>query len=148
MVLALSQQLAESQKQYAKPTGEHISLGRGLRGVLFGVPIAIFALLLYLAVVNGALQDKTAIITAVIVAVLWGIVVSGVRIAAQWERGVVLRLGNFQAVRGTGASLHYPHHRVCAIHRHPHTGSEHPAPEGNHARQRASRNRRGALFHG
>jgi len=102
MVLALSQQLAESQKQYAKPTGEHISLGRGLRGVLFGVPIAIFALLLYLAVVNGALQDKTAIITAVIVAILWGIVVSGVRIAAQWERGVVLRLGNFQAVRGPG----------------------------------------------
>jgi regulator of protease activity HflC (stomatin/prohibitin superfamily) len=102
MVLALSQQLAESQKQYAKPAGEHISLGRGLRGVLFGVPIAIFALLLYLAVVNGALQDKTAIITAVIVAVLWGIVVSGVRIAAQWERGVVLRLGNFKAVRGPG----------------------------------------------
>ena len=105
MVLALSQQLAESQKQYAKPAGEHISLGRGLRGVLTLVPLAIFALLMYWAVVSRARDEKTVIVIVVIAAiagVLWGIFVSGVRIAAQWERGVVLRLGNFQAVRGPG----------------------------------------------
>jgi len=102
MVLALSHQFEESQKQYAKPASEHISLGRGLRGVLTLVPLAIFALLMYWAVVSRALDEKTAIVTAVIVAVLWGIFVSGVRVAAQWERGVVLRLGNFQAVRGPG----------------------------------------------
>lgn len=33
---------------------------------------------------------------------LWGVVVSGLRIAAQWERGVVLRLGRFRAVKGPG----------------------------------------------
>jgi len=102
MVVALSHQLTESQKQYAKPAGEHISLGRGLRGVLTLVPLAIFALLMYWATVSKALDEKTAIVTAVIVAVLWGTIVSGIRVAAQWERGVVLRLGNFQAVRGPG----------------------------------------------
>jgi len=102
MVVALSHQLTESQKQYAKPAGEHISLGRVLRGVLTLVPLAIFALPMYWAVVNRTLDEKTAIVTAVIVAVLWGTIISGVRVAAQWERGVVLRLGNFQAVRGPG----------------------------------------------
>jgi regulator of protease activity HflC (stomatin/prohibitin superfamily) len=105
MVVTLSHQLTESQKQYAKPAGEHISLGRGLRGVLTLVPLAIFALLMYWAVVSRARDEKTVIVIVVIAAivgVLWGIFVSGVRIAAQWERGVVLRLGNFQAVRGPG----------------------------------------------
>ena len=102
MVNVISTQLAELQKHYAKPTGEHVSLGRALRAVLFGVPFAIFALILYLAVANQTLQEITAIITGVIVGVLWYTIVSGIRIAAQWEQGVVLRLGNFQAVRGPG----------------------------------------------
>jgi len=102
MVLALSQQLAESQKHYAKPTGEHISLGRGLRGLLTLAPLVILGLLLYWATVSKAIDEKTALVTVIIVAVLWGTIISGVRIAAQWERGVVLRLGNFQAVRGPG----------------------------------------------
>jgi regulator of protease activity HflC (stomatin/prohibitin superfamily) len=102
MVLALSQQLAESQKHYAKPADEHISLGRGLRGLLTLAPLVILGLLLYWATVSKAIDEKTAVVTIVIAAVLWGTIISGVRIAAQWERGVVLRLGNFQAVRGPG----------------------------------------------
>jgi regulator of protease activity HflC (stomatin/prohibitin superfamily) len=102
MVLALSQQLAESRKQYAKPAGEHISLGRTLRAALFIVPFGLLLLVLYLRVASFAMEQKTAVIAAVATGVLWGIFVSGVRIAAQWERGVVLRLGNFQAVRGPG----------------------------------------------
>jgi len=38
----------------------------------------------------------------VLAAILWGILVSGIRVAAQWERGVVLRLGRFQSVKGPG----------------------------------------------
>jgi regulator of protease activity HflC (stomatin/prohibitin superfamily) len=102
MVLALSQQLAESQKHYAKPTSEHISLGRGLRALLTLAPLVILGLLLYWATVSKTLDEKTAAVTVIIAAVLWGTLISGVRIAAQWERGVVLRLGNFQAVRGPG----------------------------------------------
>ena len=96
------QQLTELGRQYAKPAGEHISLGRGLRGLLTLVPLAIFALLMYWAVVNKTLSQITAVVTAVIVAAFWITLISGIRIAAQWERGVVLRLGNFQAVRGPG----------------------------------------------
>jgi regulator of protease activity HflC (stomatin/prohibitin superfamily) len=33
---------------------------------------------------------------------LWWLIVSGVRIAAQWERGILLRLGKFRGVRGPG----------------------------------------------
>jgi WD40 repeat protein len=46
--------------------------------------------------------------TDVVFAVLWGILVSGVRVAAQWERGVVLRLGKFLTIRGPGI-LYSPH---------------------------------------
>lgn len=102
MVETLASQLSELRKQYAKPASEHISLGRGLRGLLTLVPLAIFALLMYWAVFNKTLSEITAVVTAVIVAALWITIISGIRIAAQWERGVVLRLGNFQAVRGPG----------------------------------------------
>jgi regulator of protease activity HflC (stomatin/prohibitin superfamily) len=42
------------------------------------------------------------IITGVLLAAVWGVIVSGIRVAAQWERGVVLRLGEFKAIRGPG----------------------------------------------
>jgi regulator of protease activity HflC (stomatin/prohibitin superfamily) len=59
-------------------------------------------LLLWLAVINKVLNPPPAIIIGVGVAIIWGALVSGIRIAAQWERGVILRLGNFQSVRGPG----------------------------------------------
>jgi regulator of protease activity HflC (stomatin/prohibitin superfamily) len=102
MAETLATQLAGLRKQYAKPTDEHISLGRALRVVLFIVPFGLLLLVLYLRVTRGAMEQTTAIIVAVAVGIPWGIFVSGVRIAAQWERGVVLRLGNFKAVRGPG----------------------------------------------
>jgi regulator of protease activity HflC (stomatin/prohibitin superfamily) len=93
---------SQISKEYAHPTGEHVSLGKPLRGVLFVIPFAIFALVLYRLTVTGTMQQITAIITAAVVGVLWLTIVSGIRVAAQWERGVVLRLGSFQAVRGPG----------------------------------------------
>jgi regulator of protease activity HflC (stomatin/prohibitin superfamily) len=41
-------------------------------------------------------------------AILWGIAVSGVRVAAEWERGVVLRLGKFMTVRSPGVMYIVP----------------------------------------
>jgi regulator of protease activity HflC (stomatin/prohibitin superfamily) len=89
-------------KHYAKPANEHVSLGWSLRAVLFFIPAGILALLLWLAVNKGLLTPQTAVITGVIAVVIWKVFVGGIRIAAQWERGVILRLGNFQAVRGPG----------------------------------------------
>ncbi|OGV48590.1 MAG: membrane protease subunit, stomatin/prohibitin [Lentisphaerae bacterium GWF2_52_8] len=43
-----------------------------------------------------------AIGIGVLWAIIWMTLVSGVRVAAQWERGVVLWLGNFKTVKGPG----------------------------------------------
>jgi len=86
-------------KLYAAPTEGHISLGRGLRGVLVSVPIAVFLIL----ALTSPIQRRVASFTGLfLVGGLWTGLISGVRVAAEWERGVVLRLGKFQDVRGPG----------------------------------------------
>jgi len=94
--------LTDIVKHYAKPADEHVSLGRALRAVIFFIPIGILALVLWPAVKSGSIIPPAAIVTVLVSAFVWGILVSGVRIAAQWERGVILRLGSFQSVRGPG----------------------------------------------
>jgi len=94
--------LTDIMKHYAKPANEHVSLGWSLRAVLFFIPAGVLALLLWLAAMNGAIKPPAAIITGVVTVVIWKVFVSGIRVAAQWERGVILRLGSFQAVRGPG----------------------------------------------
>lgn len=89
-------------KHYAKPSDEHVSLGRALRALAFLAPFALFALLMYRQVAGGAMRQVTGAVVGIIVALLWLAAVNGIRIAAQWERGVILRLGNFKAVRGPG----------------------------------------------
>ena len=93
----------EAHKVYAEPQRGHVSLGRALRALLFLVPVAILGLTLFLSVARGTdVQKLSGAAAVVIFAILWGILVSGLRIAAQWERGVVLRLGRFQSVKGPG----------------------------------------------
>lgn len=74
-----------------------------MRALLFFVPVILLGLVLYLTL--KPMTEVRVIITVaieVVFAVLWGILVSGVRVAAQWERGVVLRLGKFLTTRGPG----------------------------------------------
>jgi regulator of protease activity HflC (stomatin/prohibitin superfamily) len=67
------------------------------------VPVGLLGVLLYLGLGRGTdVQRGAAVVAEVLAAFLWGIVVSGIRVAAQWERGVVLRLGRFQSVKGPG----------------------------------------------
>ena len=94
--------MIDELKQFARPVGEHDSLGSTLRGVLFVIPVALLAALLYLAVIAGALPQEAAFIIGLPLAFVWKVIVGGVRVAAQWERGVVLRLGNFRTVKGPG----------------------------------------------
>ena len=94
--------MLDEMKQFARPVGEHVSLGGTLRGVLFVVPAALLAGLLYLLVSARAMPQEAAIVIGVLLAVLWKVMVGGIRVAAQWERGVVLRLGNFRSVKGPG----------------------------------------------
>jgi regulator of protease activity HflC (stomatin/prohibitin superfamily) len=89
-----------SEKVYAVAKEEHISLGKSLRGVLFFIPV----LILFLTMVLGVPPSKRelGILRLGVLSAVWGVVVSGVRVAAQWERGVMLRLGRFHGVRGPG----------------------------------------------
>ena len=93
----------DAQKVYAEPQRGHASLGWALRALLFWVPVIILGIVLFWSL--GRSPDVQKFIggaVGVIFAILWAILVSGLRIAAQWERGVVLRLGRFQSVKGPG----------------------------------------------
>ena len=71
--------------------------------LLFVVPVILLGLALFLAIrPTPEVGVIAAVLPEIVFAALWGILVSGVRVAAQWERGVVLRLGKFQTVRGPG----------------------------------------------
>ncbi|HEY9738232.1 MAG TPA: SPFH domain-containing protein [Trichocoleus sp.] len=94
---------ATESRVYATPTGEHVSLGGPIRGALFWVPtIAILLLTLGGLSLANLEQRAPRLVTAAIASVVWGGIVSGVRVAAEWERGVVLRLGKFKGMRGPG----------------------------------------------
>jgi regulator of protease activity HflC (stomatin/prohibitin superfamily) len=88
------------EKLYAYPTGNHISLGKGLRAVLFTVPALVLFALLWLA--GSPLQRPPRLVAGAVAALGWNVIVSGVRVAAEWERGVILRLGKLQDLRGPG----------------------------------------------
>lgn len=90
-------------KAFAEPQRGHVSLGRALRGLLFVAGVIPFGLALLGLVMPKTEAEITVVaVIGVVFAILWGILVSGVRVAAQWERGVVLRLGKFQGIKGPG----------------------------------------------
>ena len=83
-----------------KPSNEHSSLGLGLRSIVFLLPVLVLGFILYAM----ATPKNTPMLIGfgVVAAIVWGLLSSGIRVAAQWERGVILRLGKFQLVRGPG----------------------------------------------
>ncbi|NUM56234.1 MAG: slipin family protein [Candidatus Hydrogenedentes bacterium] len=87
------------RKHFAEPARGHVSLGLSLRAlilfVLLGPPVVYF-------VVTPAVQTPPNIVILIVVAIVLRILISGIRVAAQWERAIVLRLGEFHAVRGPG----------------------------------------------
>lgn len=94
--------MSEEIKQYVRPDGRHVPLGRTLRGVIFVVPSVIGALLCNSLATQGIILPPLALGITVLAAFLWYVFVSGIRVAAQWERGVVLLLGKFRSVKGPG----------------------------------------------
>jgi hypothetical protein len=106
--LPITDLLRELQQWYGKKNSERSqamsaqstydqTTGLPLRMILFVIPMIVIALILY-----AALPPPAAVGCGLAAAFVWGIIVSGVRIAAQWERAVVLRLGNFQRTAGPG----------------------------------------------
>jgi regulator of protease activity HflC (stomatin/prohibitin superfamily) len=92
-----------AERVYAEHRQGHVSLGGSLRTILFVIPVVILAVVLFFTLWQQSDVSKiVAIIIEVIFAIAWGIFVSGIRVAAQWERGVVLWLGKFHSIRGPG----------------------------------------------
>ena len=94
--------MSDTVKQFAKPAEEHDSLGRTLRAVVFILPLMIAAWLSFSQTQTGRTVPPFSMAMFLVAAFLWFTVVSGIRVAAQWERGVVLFLGKFRAVKGPG----------------------------------------------
>ena len=85
--------------------GGHASLGQPLRFLIFLAlvgPVVLIVALAHWLIGPGEEVHPLVILALVAWAILVGIFVSGIRLAAQWERGVVLRLGKFRAVKGPG----------------------------------------------
>ena len=90
------------QKFFAPKTGEHVSMGTSLRIVLWLVVVGVATLLDGGQGFTGFSPTSLHTWGLILVAILSWILIGGVRIAAQWERGIVLRLGSFREVRGPG----------------------------------------------
>jgi len=106
-----AQQGFQGQRQFARPALEHVSLGRGLRVVILLILWAGGSLLSFLLGLGaGGLPGAgISLPLGVIVSFFLALYLSHiVRIAAQWERGVVLRLGKFNGLKGPGVILVFP----------------------------------------
>ncbi len=91
------------QKVYAAPTSDHVSLGGPIRGVLFWLPTILVLALALRGVQPETVNQRVPHLTvAAIASLLWNRVVSGVRVAAEWEKSVVLRLGKVHRTQDGG----------------------------------------------
>ena len=90
----------------------HASLGAPIRGLLLVVPMIVLAIVFLALATSGfkiSFESDEFVRNLfkylgilVVIGALWYIFVSGVRVAAQWERGVVLRLGKYHRLCGPG----------------------------------------------
>ena len=90
------------QRRYAQPGSLHVSLGgpiRWISWVVLAVIWGIVTLRLYGLPTRSNLTGAFAFIVGLAII---SIFTPGIRVAAQWEKGVVLRLGRFAGLRGPG----------------------------------------------
>ncbi len=107
-LLANAQNLLEkSEKSDSQENGGHVALGRSLRAILTVLPILVYAVAMVLLTGKGKIPEAN-IVGGVAFSIVWGIIVSGIRLAAQWERGVILRLGKFKRVSPPGVTYVIP----------------------------------------
>jgi hypothetical protein len=104
-------QAGQARRSPPELSAEHVSLGRPLRVVIFLVVWGVGTLLAFLigsavgGVVGAGAGGGMGSFFFFLVA-LWASRI--VRVAAQWERGVILRLGRFHGLKGPGVLLVFP----------------------------------------
>lgn len=89
-------------KHFVRPKDEHISLGGGLRAMVSFSCLLIYGIIAFIIFMINPWLLPALIIVGIIYFSLVNVLVSGIRIAAQWEKAVVLRFGNFKEVKGPG----------------------------------------------
>src|SRR5919199_1108427 len=92
----------QPQRQYAQPNAIHVSLGSSIR-LIVGIILVMLWTGLIIPISGLPSPENVAglFVFAIGIASIF-ILVRGIRVAAQWERGVVLRLGRSAGVRGPG----------------------------------------------
>jgi regulator of protease activity HflC (stomatin/prohibitin superfamily) len=89
-------------RNIAAPKQEHVSLGSGLRAMIsFGL-IVIYFIIAFLIFSLNTEAFPWLVFLGIVYVSLVNTLVGGIRIAAQWEKAVVLRFGNFHTVKGPG----------------------------------------------
>ena len=78
----------------------HASLGLPVRGALYLVGLMIAVGWFFL--ITGGQQVTAAVALPIFFYLVWHFLVSGIRVAAQWERGIVMFLGKYKDTRGPG----------------------------------------------
>jgi regulator of protease activity HflC (stomatin/prohibitin superfamily) len=99
------------RQKYAQPTSEHVSLGRPLRVVVFLAVWLVLAGLITLigGAIGGGVGVSVAAPLGLVLATIPAFLVSRIlRVAAQWERAVILRLGRFHGIKGPGVLFVFP----------------------------------------
>ena len=111
MMLASQTASAYQARNAAPPPGQHVSLGAPFRIVIF---LVIWGLGSLVSLLVGSFSGgflNAGIGTTVgssffFLLALWASRI--VRVAAEWERGVILRLGRFHGLKGPGVILVFP----------------------------------------
>lgn len=80
----------------------HTSLGASIRTIAWIMSVALLVVLTLHFYGWPSLHNFASIVILVFGLVLISVFVPGIRVAAQWERAVVLRLGRFVGLRGPG----------------------------------------------
>jgi len=97
------------QRQYARAGGGlHVSLGGPIRRIVWVVLVVLWALIvlrLYGLPTGRNIGGVVAFIAGLLVISIFA---PGIRVAAQWEKGVILRLGRFAGLRGPGVFYVFP----------------------------------------
>ncbi|MCY1074398.1 slipin family protein [Archangium lansingense] len=110
-VKQVAEYASAARQKYAQPASEHVSLGSQLRLVVFLVMWLVLTGLFTLlgGAFGGAAGLGVALPLGMVLAAIPAFLISRiVRVAAQWERAVILRLGRFHGIKGPGILFVFP----------------------------------------
>ena len=112
-LMSSATQLMAARRQQGMPPdpGVHVSLGGRLRAAIFLVIWFVGTVMTVLtgAGLGGPAGAGIGLPIGIVLSFLVGFWLSRIpRVAAQWERGVILRLGKFHGLKGPGVMLVFP----------------------------------------